>query len=53
VVVEYALRGSSKPIGVAEYRMTEKLPRPLRGNLPSTGELEKELSTATEPPEGP
>ena len=53
VVVEYALRGSSKPIGVAEYRMTEKLPRPLRGSLPSTGDLEKELSTAPEPPEEP
>jgi predicted nuclease of restriction endonuclease-like (RecB) superfamily len=46
VVVEYALRGMSQPIGVAEYRATEQLPQRLRGRLPSVEELEKELSGA-------
>ena len=46
VVVEYALRGMSQPIGVAEYRATEELPRRLRGRLPTVEELEKELSVA-------
>jgi predicted nuclease of restriction endonuclease-like (RecB) superfamily len=44
VVVEYALRGMSQPIGVAEYRVTEELPQRLRGKLPTVEELEKELS---------
>ncbi len=44
VVVEYALRGMSQPIGVAEYRVTEELPQRLRGKLPTVQELEKELS---------
>jgi hypothetical protein len=46
VVVEYALRGMSQPIGVAEYRVTDELPHRLRGSLPTVEELEKELSRA-------
>ena len=30
VVAEYALRDTHKPIGVAAYRLTEKLPKPLK-----------------------
>jgi len=48
VVVEYALRGMSQPIGVAEYRMTDELPHRLRGKLPTVQELEKELGRAGE-----
>ena len=33
-VVEYALRDSSKPIGVASYRMVSSLPAELSGQLP-------------------
>ena len=43
VVVEYALRGTNQPIGVAAYRLTETLPQTLRGALPSAAELEREL----------
>lgn len=44
VVVEYALRGVEKPIGVAEYRVTEQLPDALRGSLPTVEELDRELA---------
>jgi predicted nuclease of restriction endonuclease-like (RecB) superfamily len=44
VVAEYALRGTSQPIGVAEYRLTEELPQRLRGSLPTAETLEKELA---------
>jgi predicted nuclease of restriction endonuclease-like (RecB) superfamily len=51
VVVEYALRGTKQPIGVAEYRLTETLPQALRGALPTPEELERELSESGEPAE--
>lgn len=34
-MVEYALRDSRRPIGVAEYRMVSHLPKSLRGKLPA------------------
>ena len=46
VVAEYALRGVEQPIGVSEYRLTERLPEQLRGSLPSAEELERELRDA-------
>jgi hypothetical protein len=49
VVAEYALRDLRKPVGVAEYGLTEALPKRLRGSLPTTEELEAELTK--EPPE--
>jgi predicted nuclease of restriction endonuclease-like (RecB) superfamily len=33
--VEYALRTASKPIGVAEYKLSKKLPKEFKGKLPS------------------
>lgn len=48
VVAEYALRGSVRPIGVSEYRLTELLPERLRGSLPSIQELEKEIGGTDE-----
>jgi len=44
MVVEYALRDTSKPLGVAEYRITTALHERLKGNLPSIEDLEAELS---------
>jgi len=44
MVVEYALRDTSKHLGVAEYRITAALPERLKGNLPSIEDLEAELS---------
>ena len=42
VIVEYALRDSQKPMGVAEYTFA-KLPANLKKALPSKAELSKEL----------
>lgn len=46
VIVEYALRDAAKPIGVAEFRLTERLPAELRGSLPTIEQLEAELNRA-------
>lgn len=40
IVAEYALRDTSKPIGIAEYKIVEKLPENIRGELPSIEEIE-------------
>jgi predicted nuclease of restriction endonuclease-like (RecB) superfamily len=45
VIVEYALRDTTKPIGVAEYTVTEKLPEGLRGMVPSAAEIRARLSS--------
>ena len=46
IVVEYALRHLKRPIGVAgwETRLVEKLPKELKGSLPTVEEIEAELS---------
>lgn len=43
VIVEYALRDLSKPIGVSAYQLTQALPESLKGSLPTIEELEAEL----------
>jgi len=42
-VVEYALADTRKPIGVATYRMVKRLPKELKGQLPSPDEIAKLL----------
>ena len=44
LVVEYALRGMNKPIGVSEFTMTRALPKKLKGNMPTVEEFENELN---------
>jgi predicted nuclease of restriction endonuclease-like (RecB) superfamily len=44
VIVEYALRDTKRPIGVSEYRLTERLPTDFARSLPSVQELEAELT---------
>jgi predicted nuclease of restriction endonuclease-like (RecB) superfamily len=39
IVVEYALRSTKKPMGVAEYYLTNKLPKYLIGKLPDAKTL--------------
>jgi predicted nuclease of restriction endonuclease-like (RecB) superfamily len=39
IVVEYALRSVKKPVGVAEYYLTKKLPKELKGKLPDAESL--------------
>jgi hypothetical protein len=41
--VEFALKSKTNPIGVAEYQLTGKLPKELRGKLPSERELRAAL----------
>ena len=38
-IVEYALHDARKPIGVATYEITKKLPKELKGQLPSPKEI--------------
>ncbi|HHO76006.1 MAG TPA: DUF1016 domain-containing protein [Deltaproteobacteria bacterium] len=40
IIVEYALKNSGKPIGVGEYKIVSKLPKDLRGQLPTTEQIE-------------
>lgn len=51
MVVEYALRGVSKPVGVAawETQLVEKLPSALKNSLPSVKEIEAELGRQSGP----
>ena len=44
VIVEYALKDMSKPIGVSEYKLVESIPEELKTDLPTIEEFEAELS---------
>ena len=46
IEVEYALKGISQPIGVAEYQFNNAIPENIKSNLPSVEELEKELASS-------
>jgi predicted nuclease of restriction endonuclease-like (RecB) superfamily len=50
LVAEYALRGFSKPMSVAQWqtRLTDTLPDELKGSLPSIEEIEAELGREDE-----
>jgi predicted nuclease of restriction endonuclease-like (RecB) superfamily len=50
--VEYALRGIQKPMGVAEYRLTNKLPKALAGKLPDAEKLRREIMRELEGKKG-
>lgn len=43
-VVEYALRSTTSPIGVSNYKLTETLPKEYKNLLPSPQEIEDKLS---------
>jgi predicted nuclease of restriction endonuclease-like (RecB) superfamily len=47
LMVEYALRGAGKPIGVAQWetKLVEQLPPELKGSLPTVEEIEAELAS--------
>ncbi len=44
VIAEYALRGTTQPIGVAEYEIIKSMPANLKPELPTIEEIEKELA---------
>ena len=41
--VEYALKGTTRPMGVAEYILTKELPNELRGRLPNLTEMKSKI----------
>ncbi len=43
VVAEYALGDKSQPMGIAEYKLLESLPKELQTSLPSIAQIEREL----------
>lgn len=49
LTVEYSLKDIGKPIGVSEYKLTEKIPAGLKGKLPTIKEIERELKDINEP----
>jgi predicted nuclease of restriction endonuclease-like (RecB) superfamily len=51
VIAEYALRDITKPVGVSSYvtKLTESLPKELRGSLPTVADLEAELKALESP----
>jgi predicted nuclease of restriction endonuclease-like (RecB) superfamily len=51
LVVEYALRHLKRPVGIAEWEteLVAKLPKALRGSLPTVEEIEAELGEAGAP----
>jgi hypothetical protein len=46
VIVEYALKDATRPIGVARWELTDSLPEDLRGALPSPEQLAAGLDAA-------
>jgi predicted nuclease of restriction endonuclease-like (RecB) superfamily len=44
-IVEYALHDARKPIGVATYRIVKRLPKELKGQLPSPEEIARLLES--------
>jgi predicted nuclease of restriction endonuclease-like (RecB) superfamily len=53
IVAEYALRDTTKPIGIAEYKINQLLPDDIKGDLPSIEEIEQELEVKIENAETP
>jgi hypothetical protein len=47
-LVEYALRNTKSPVGVADYSLSKTLPKELKGLLPSPDEIIESLSFITE-----
>ncbi len=43
IVAEYALRGTTQPIGIAEYELSRTIPDDLKPNLPTVESIEEEL----------
>jgi predicted nuclease of restriction endonuclease-like (RecB) superfamily len=46
IIVEYALRHTDRPIGVAQYQMVKRLPKALKGELPTPEQIQRLLQEA-------
>ena len=40
IEAEYALRGMSQPIGVAEFKLSKAIPKDIKSELPTIEEIE-------------
>lgn len=45
-MAQYAPEGSSQPIGVSEYELSQLIPEDFKGSLPTIEEIEAELRDA-------
>ena len=50
IVAEYALRNTTTPMGIAEFKQIATLPEQLKGTLPTVAQIEAELSKKTSKP---
>lgn len=48
IVVEYTLKQSTSPLGVAQYQLVKELPDQLKQHLPSVQEIKQSLMDNTE-----
>jgi hypothetical protein len=48
MLLEYALRGLEKPVGVSAYQLTRALPDNLKPSLPTVEEIEIEIAEKVE-----
>ena len=46
ITVEYAIEGISKPVGVSEFKLTEKLPKNMEEYLPSPEQFQYIMATS-------
>jgi predicted nuclease of restriction endonuclease-like (RecB) superfamily len=53
LVAEYALRDTNKAIGIAQYKVHERLPENIQGELPSIEEIEKNMAEELKAIENP
>ena len=47
-IAQYALEGSSQPIGISEYELSKLYPKKVEGTIPSIKELEEKIEKETE-----
>ena len=47
-LVEYALRNTRSPVGIADYSLSKTLPKELKGLLPEPNEIIKSLAFIAE-----
>ena len=45
IIAEYALRGTTQPIGIAQYDLNKAIPDELTPDLPTIEKIERELSS--------
>jgi hypothetical protein len=48
IIAEYALRYTTAPMGISEFKHLERLPEQLKGTLPTIEEIEAELGKPDE-----